>query len=111
MGQINGHTDLSNIKDTTDFIRFASALISNICDVVNGNVQFDSNFKSQTVSVTFPAGATDVSVQHNLNKTGVNYLAARKSAPCDVYTGSGAATNNTVVLRGTAASTVILVLY
>lgn len=111
MGQVNGQTDLSNITDPTDFMRFAASTVSNICDVLNGAVEFDKNILSQTVTVTFSAANADQMVNHNLKKAGVKYFPISKSAACDIYSGSATSSTAGINLRcTTAGATVTLVL-
>src|SRR5215469_16124357 len=73
----------------------------------NGNISFGDgtkidNINGTWISVTTPGSAnTDFAVSHNLNRLPVGYLPMSKSAACDVYTGSVAATNTALTLRAT----------
>lgn len=103
--------DLTNIDDTTEFMRYCSQLVGTIVDTINGKLEYDVNLLSQKVSVTFSVPNQDTAVTHKLNKTGVQYIVTSKNAACDVYNGVGAATTSTIYLRGTVATTVTLELF
>lgn len=111
MGKIQSRTDLSSLETPEEFQRHGAQAISNMADVVNGQLEFDKNFKSQTVTVTFTSADTDTSVTHSLKKTNVNYMVVKKSANCSVYDGAGKATANRLFLRSSSAATVTLVLF
>ncbi len=111
MSKVSAYSDLGKIKDQDKFMEVASETIKLIVDTVNGKIEFDGNMKTQTVSVTFTAASTSVTVAHGLNKLGVNYIPVKKTAACDVFNGTGTATNSSISLQGTAASTVTLILY
>lgn len=101
MSNIPTATDLSSIKDSDEFIRFASTLLSAIVDTVNGNLEF-SNMIAETKVVTFPAANTNTPVPHGLKKTGVNYIVVSLSAAMTVYRGTDD-TKNVLNLKATAA--------
>ena len=64
--------------------------------------------------VTFPSAGSDVEVTHRLGRAPVGYYPIRKTAECDVYDGSNAVNRNntrTIILRGSASSTVTLRLF
>ncbi len=110
MGKIRSPKDLGTIKTPEEFSRHASKVIQESVDVVNGKLEFDKNFASQTVSVTFPTANTDVAVTHSLKKKVTGYLVASKSVDCSIYAGSKEPTLNTLYLKSTVAATVTLVL-
>jgi len=112
MSKVETHGDLGSIKDTTTFMRFCSSFLSDVTDVINGQLEFSLNIKSQVVSVTFNTANSDVTVTHTLNKTGVNFLVANKDVACDIYHGSQSDTSSTIYVRSTVApATVVLVLF
>lgn len=111
MSKVSSTADLGSIKDATEFMKSASAVIKDIVDTANGKLEFDSNLKTQTVSVTFLSANTNTSVSHGLKKTGVKYFAVKKTAACDVYDGTGQTSSSTMSLKGSAAATVTLILF
>lgn len=111
MSRVVAQSDLSNISDEKQFMQYCSKLLSEIVSVINGKTDFDTNLSTQTVSVRFTNANTDLSIPHNLGRTGLKYFAVKKSAACDVYDGATTATKSTIYLRSTVATTVTLVLF
>jgi len=110
MANIVAQYDISNINDQKEFMRYASIVVGQIIDAINGKLDF-SNLKTQQVSVTFNGANTNQSISHNLGKTGVSYIVASKSATCDIYSGSGD-TSSTINLKSTVGGvTVSLLLF
>jgi hypothetical protein len=105
--KLNAFPDIGKIDDLKGFIRFASQLIENITDVVNGELEFDSNIKTQTIQVTFSTANADVMVAHKLNKKPVNFEIISKSVACDVYRSSTSADTNSVTYLRCNAATVL----
>lgn len=110
MGKITNSPNLSNLTDPKEFQRHASIAVGSVVDKINGGLEFDKNFNSQTVSVVFDQANTDVAVAHTLGRTGLKYLKAQSTADCSVYDGSKPATKDTIYLRSTQPATVSLVL-
>lgn len=112
MASLSNPKQLQNITDFKEFMRYCAQAVDDIQTVVNGQVEFDQNFKSQTVIVTFNDANSDVMIRHNLNKVGVNYIVSNKNIASDFYHGSGADTLSTIYLRSTVAGvTATIVLY
>lgn len=111
MPKIINTVDLTTIKTTEEFMRHGSRAIGETADAVNGNLEFDKNLKTQTIIVTFPTANTDVAIAHNFNKVSVHYMPVKKSATCDIVSGTKNSTPNTLYLQSTAPATVTLVLF
>lgn len=111
MSQVQTLAELASIEDNDEFRRYSSRTISSIVDTVNGNLEFDKNFKSQTVEVTFAAANTDTEIMHGLNRTTVHYLIVNKDVACDVYNGNRANVLSACYLRCTVATTLTLILF
>ena len=109
MANLIRQIDLSQIKDSTEFMRHASQVIADLTDAVNGQLSF-GNLNTQTVQVNFQTANVDVQVQHNLNKTGVNYHVISKPTSLDVYHGNGTDSAKYIFLRSTVAATVTILL-
>jgi hypothetical protein len=95
------------------FARMLLKIWQNACFIWNGGISFGDGSKTDNISgvwvtVTFAVANVDQTVTHNLGRVPVGYLAMTKSAACDVYTGSVAATKTQITLRGTTTSTVVL---
>lgn len=111
MAKLRTRTDLTSLKDPAEWQRHGSQAVAEMGDTINGGLEFDKNFASQTVTVNFKTANVDVAVPHTLGKTGVNYLIARKSSNCTVYDGATMPQPNKLWLRSSAPGAVVLVLY
>lgn len=111
MAHVQTLSDLTNIEDVNDFMRFGSATIGAIVDTVNGNLEFEKNIRAQIFEKTLSSVVgEEFSVQHDLNKTDVNFLVVYKDATVDVYKGSSGNTLDTAYFKATAASVKIRLL-
>lgn len=80
-----------------------------LAKVVNMHISFGNptsgsdNVDGVWASVVTPGVAnTDFTITHNLGRVPVGYIPMTKSAACDIYTGSVAATTTQLTLRATA---------
>ena len=103
-------TDLGRITDVDTFMRFCSQAIRDLQGIINGKIDFSTNILCQLVEVTFPSANTDLMVNHNLNKTGVNFVIVNKAVACDVYHGVGTDTATSLYLRSTVANNKVTLL-
>lgn len=111
MPKIRTLTNLSNITDPKVFMNYCSQFFDQLEAIMNGKIEFGVNISSQTVTVGFSGVNVDVPVNHDLAKTGVVYLIAGKSNPCDIFDGVTAANKNQIFLRSnTSGVTVTLIL-
>jgi hypothetical protein len=100
-------------KSLNDFMQMIKTVYQNFTLAFNGNIGFGDgtlldNINGSWINVVAPAGAnTDFTVNHNLNRLPVGYLAMQKDRACDVYTGSVVATKTQLTLRATVAFAVL----
>ncbi len=95
-----------------EFILEASRLLREIVTTVNGQIEFDKNFLSQTVEVDFTAANTDKAVSHNLGRVINKYIIVKKDVSCDIYDGNQDSTKSTIFLKSTVApASVTIVLF
>lgn len=110
MARIKQIQDLSQIKDTDQFMKYSSQIHGDVVDQMNGKLEFDKNLATQTVTVTFPAANKQVAVTHNLGKKSVNYMTANSSSAAHIFNGPSSNTDNVLYLQASAAGTFTLVL-
>lgn len=103
--------DLGRIKDPSDFIRHASNAIKNTVNTVNGQLEFDKNLNTQTVTVTFPKANTDLAIPHTLGRVADNYLVSKASVSANIVSGKTASTSTTTYLQSSVAGTFTLILH
>lgn len=95
--------DFSNLKTLEDLIKVLSEYTGELTPIISGGIQFGDNIQSQTVSVKFLVANEDLSIGHNLERTGVNFIVTNKDVSTDIYHGVGADTTSTIFLRSTVA--------
>lgn len=111
MAQIPTLSDLTNLDEADDFMRFASATIGAIVDIVNGNLEFEKNIKAQIFSTTTPSVVgQEFSFTHDLNKSDVSFLVIYKETYLDVINGSSTNTSSMAYFRCNVASAKIRIL-
>lgn len=97
-------------KAVGDFSTMVQKNWRNLTGVINGNIGYgdgtnSDNINGTWITVTSPSTPnTDFVVDHNLERLPVGYHVMMKSASCDVYTGSVAATSTQLTLRATVGS-------
>lgn len=100
MSYVQTLSDLANVEDPAEFIRFSSSLLASIVDTVNGNLEFDKNIKSQIIEFNFTSANSDLTKPHNLGHEPTGFIVVSKSAAGDVYDGSSWSPS-TITLRCT----------
>lgn len=110
MAGLSNPKQLENITDVNEFMRYCSQAVEDIQSLLTGQVEFGSNIKAQIVSQYFAQADTDVNINHNLNKTGLNYLVVQKPSSLDVYHGSSKDTTKNVYLRSTVGGVTVSIL-
>ena len=110
MSKVRAHALLDDVKPEK-FQQEASQVLAQLVDTVNGQLEFDQNFLSNTKEVVFTLANTEQAVNHNLNKLIYNYMPVSKLAACDIYDGGTSPTSNTIYLKSTVATTVTLILF
>ncbi len=107
MSQIGSTLEFSTTSDRWKTLQRAWQLFAR---TFNGEVGFGDgtkrdNIDGNWVSVVTPVAVnTDFTINHTLNRVPVGYLTMQKSAACDVYTGSVAATKTQLTLRASVGA-------
>lgn len=109
--KIKNLVDLGNIKTSDEFIRHGSQAIGNLAKAVNGNLSFDTNLDTKTVTVTFDQANVDVMVTHNLGRIPAGYLPSKQSANMVVFDGTRPETTNVSYLQSSAPGTITLIFH
>ena len=110
MGRFTIQTDLGRIKTFDILVKYTAQCIQQLNNIVNGNVELDSNIASQTITVTFKAANSYQLITHNLNKKGLRFFVIDKSTTCDVYHDASQDNVSQIYLACNKATTVTLVL-
>ncbi len=110
MSSITESTDMTQVKPE-ELPKFVDLFFQDVVKVVNGDLDFQTNFNCKLISVTFGSANTDVSVGHGLGRVPAGYIVTGASAATSVYNGLTGNTNSNIVLRASAPATVGLLVY
>lgn len=110
MSRITASTSIREVKPE-EVPRFVDIFCQNVVTVVNGGLDFATNFNCKVVSVVFTAANTDTTVVHNLGRVASKYFPISKTVATDVYDGSVPSSSSAIILRATVPSTVTLVVF
>lgn len=91
--------------------RFLTLFGEQVARALNSGLDFETNFNSKFVSITFSATNTDTSVAHGLGRVPAGYIIIGLSAALTVYDGVGANTATNLFLRASATGTARLLVY
>lgn len=111
MPKVRNFVDLGSVKDPTDFMKHTSIAVGDAVDALNGNLEFDSNLDTKTVTVTFKTANTDLAITHNLGRIPTGYLPSKQSANMVVFDGTKQATTTVSYLQSSAPGTITLIFH
>lgn len=108
MGRVIASTNIDESKDVKELASKTEIIANDVVNQVNGNLEFDKNIFSQTVSVAFPATAnTEYAISHSLGVIPAGYIVCKKSVAADIYDGSTAFDKKKIYLKCTVASATV----
>lgn len=111
MSRITASSDIQQVKPE-EVQKYVDLFCQNVAEVVNGQLDFQTNFNSSVVSRSFSSANTDTVISHNLGRVPTGYLVASKSVSSDIYDGSSSASSSTITLKASVAPvTVTLVVF
>jgi hypothetical protein len=110
MTKISASADVSNVE-MGDLSRFVTQFQNNVLDVVNGNLTFGENIKSQLAPVSFGAANTEVQIGHTLKKVPSGYIVAAASVAMQVFNGTSANTSEFLYIQSTAAGSAQILIF
>ena len=111
MSRVRNLLDFLNITDTKELARFLSNAIREIQQAINGNINFQDNFRGKILEVTFSSANADVRVEHRLGFNAQNYLVLKRSADLTVYDGINASSETVIWLRSSAVGTATIFVF
>ena len=110
MSRMTIQTDLGRIDNLETLIKFTALCIQQLNNIVNGNVEFDANIASQTLTLKFNIANKEQLFIHKLNRKGLKFFVVDKSVACDVYHNARQDTVSQICLSCTVATTVTIIL-
>lgn len=111
MSRLSAKPNLSNVTDLEDLKRYTQQFLSDVFDRVNGQLEYDLNLRTKTVSVTFAASNTQVAVGHNLGKTPTGFIVAGLSVSATIYNGTTAFDKSNIYIKASAPCTAKVIIF
>lgn len=111
MSKIKNLIETSNLESTSDIIRYISIIKDEIYKIVNGFIEFDSNFKSTTADVVFSTANFEFAVPHNLNRMPIGYLVGKSSVATSIYDGTTTNTVDFLYVKSSVIANVKLIVF
>lgn len=108
--KLSATPDVSNVTDD-DLRRFLTAFNNQVTQVMNGNIEFNDNTKSQKISVTFPTANAEVLISHGLARVPNGYILVGASVAMSLYDGDSSNTDKVLYLKSNAAGTAQIMVF
>ena len=102
MSKVRSNTNLGNIVELTGLAKSTTIALEDIAGILNGNVEFDINTRTNIATVSFIATGVDTRVDHKLGKIPSGYIVVGISDPANLYTGATPWTVSEIYLRSNA---------
>lgn len=100
MSNIQASNNIAQVKPE-EVQRFVDLFCQDVVNVVNGKLDFQTNFNCKVVDVSFSSANVDTAVTHNLGRMSTNFIVISKNVSADIYNGTNAGNTNTMYLRST----------
>lgn len=111
MSNITASTNIDQVKEDEQ-IRFVDLALQDIVRVVNGNLDFPTNFNWRNIiSVDFTAQDTEVTINHGLGRSPKGYIITGTDTATSIYDGDTPADETAIYLKATQIATVRLVVF
>ena len=102
MSKVRSNTNLGNVTEVTQLAKFTTIALEDMVGIINGQIEFESNIRSNIVTATFTTSASDVRIPHALEKVPSGYIIVGTTDPASFYNGSGQWTSSEIYLRSSA---------
>ncbi len=110
MSRLTESTDVTQVKPEeigSHLDRFSQQ----VGEILNGGVDFKTNFNGSLVNAVFTAVNTDTAVAHNLGRIPTGYIPTAKTGAMHVFTGTAPWTKTLMYLQSDAVGTAGLLVY
>ena len=109
MAKVGVFSTLSNIRSVSEFMRFASTLMTKLTTEFNGQIDFVENIRAAgPYEIEFPDSSTVKTIEHNLGRLPDGFLVIDRDASAVIYRPSDARyefTDKKIFLKASAAAT------
>ncbi len=110
MSRITESTDVTQAKPE-EVNTLVDKFQQQVSEVINGGLDFHTNFNGTLVDAVFTAANTDTAVAHGLGRIPTGYIPTSKTAAMHVFTGTGKWTTKLIYLRADVVGTAGLLVY
>lgn len=110
MSKLTASTDFDRLEKE-ELAKFLAKFGDQVVQLLNGNLDFTTNFNCKLLSVTFSVANANTAVPHGLNRVPVGYFITSRSASVIVYDGTSANTSTTLNVRASAMGSVNLIVF
>lgn len=108
--KIKATPELSNLDNLSDVTRYATQVIREIVDLINGNIRISDNLSVAIRDVNFTASNTEVRVEHGLNRIPSGYILVKSNVSTTIFDGDTSNSTTLIYLKASvAASTKVLI--
>lgn len=111
MGKLKNIFDTSNLSTVEQLTRFVSIAFQEIVSVVNGNLDFGENIRSQQLDVIFDIANSEVSISHTLGRVPNGAFLVKSDVSTNIYNGTSDNTSSTIYLRSSAVANTTVVVF
>lgn len=112
MGRVTQFFSISQLNSWQDMQRFASSILDNLVDVVNGQLSFVENINADgPYTITFGSASDVKTIPHNLDRIPTGVIELSRTAAIITYTPTGIAytwTNANIFLQSSGAGSVTI---
>ena len=110
MSRLTESTDSSQVKPE-DLSSHLDKFCQQVSEIMNGGIDFKTNFNGGQVNAVFTAVNTDTAVAHGLDRIPTGYIPTSKTAAMHVYTGVTPWNKTLIYLRADVVGTSGLLIY
>lgn len=109
--RLDAPTDFGKITTLEQIIRWTSKFAGQLGDLANGNIEFDTNIRSQTIDFRFDAAQTERAIGHNLKRIPQGYITVKIDSSAILWTTGTTWTINTIYLQASTTVTARLIIF
>lgn len=111
MTKIKDKFQFGNIEDIDQMGRFMELFNNDINDLLNGNLEFDDNLRTSTLSVNFTTANAQLQIAHSLGRTPIGYILAKTNTPARLYDGGTLNDSKFVYIKSDAVANTTIVVF
>lgn len=100
-----------NKSKPEDLPLYTALALTEIIQVINGNLSLADNFSGKILSIRFSTADVEVATPHGLGRVPSYYIQMGSTVATNIYDGSSANTAQLLYLRASVAATVRLVVF